>query len=137
MFLIGFPLLIIPFAIYNIIVYIMPDLKLGEPLFSVGMISGATMQFSISDLLLILAILLLFVEVLKATRIGMRSIVDHMLSLVLFVVMIVEFLMSTKAATSTFLLLTVMCFVDVISGFSITIRAARRDIAIDSAERFS
>jgi len=137
MFLIGFPLLIIPFAIYNIIVYIMPDLKLGEPLFSVGMISGATMQFSISDLLLILAILLLFVEVLKATRIGMRSIVDHMLSLVLFVVMMVEFLMSTRAATSTFLLLTVMCFVDVISGFSITIRAARRDIAIDSAERFT
>ena len=137
MFLIGFPLLIIPFAIYNMIVYLTPGWNLKETLFSVRMLSGADMGFSLSDLLLMFAVLLLFVEVLKATRIGMRSIIDHMLSLLLFIVMMAEFLMSTKAATSTFLLLTVMCFVDVIGGFSITIRAARRDIAIDSAERFS
>ena len=137
MFLIGFPLLIIPFAIYNMIVYLTPGWNLKETLFSVRMLSGADMGFSLSDLLLMFAVLLLFVEVLKATRIGMRSIIDHMLSLLLFIVMMAEFLMSTKAATSTFLLLTVMCLVDVIGGFSITIRAARRDIAIDSAERFS
>jgi hypothetical protein len=136
MFLIGFPLLIIPFAIYNMIIYLTPGWNITDKLFSVQMLSGAEMAFSTSDLLLIFTILLLFVEVLKATRIGTRSIVDHMLSLLLFIIMMAEFLMSTKAATSTFLLLTVICFVDVIAGFSITIRAARRDVAIDTTERF-
>jgi hypothetical protein len=137
MLLIAFPLLLIPFAIYNMIVYITPGWKLTDTLFSVHMLSGAEMAFSTSDLLLILAVFLLFGEMLKATRIGLRSIVDHMLSLLLLIVMLAEFLMSTRAATSTFLLLTVMSFVDVIGGFSITIRAAQRDIAIDSAEKFT
>ena len=135
MFLIGFPLLIIPLAIYNMVAYLTPGLLLTGPLFSIHMLSGADMTFSFSDLLLIFAILLLFVEIMKATRIGVRSIVDHMLSLVVFIIFVVEFIMSTKAATSTFLLLTVLSFVDVIAGFSITIRAAQRDISVDSSER--
>jgi hypothetical protein len=130
-FLVGFPLLIVPFAIYNMIVFLLPGLSLTDPLFSVHMLSGADMNFSISDLLLVFAILLLFVEVMKSTRVGTRSIVDHMLSLLLFIVMMGEFIITPRAATSTFLILTVLCLVDVIAGFSITIRAAQRDISVD------
>jgi hypothetical protein len=130
-FLVGFPLLIVPFAIYNMIVFLLPGLSLTDPLFSVHMLSGADMNFSISDLLLVFAILLLFVEVMKSTRVGTRSIVDHMLSLLLFIVMMGEFIISPKAATSTFLIMTVVCLVDVIAGFSITIRAAQRDVSVD------
>ena len=50
------------------------------------MMSGATLGVTTSDLLLILSILLLFVEILKATRFGVKSIVDHILSFVVFVV---------------------------------------------------
>jgi hypothetical protein len=89
------------------------------------------MNFSISDLLLVFAILLLFIEVMKSTRVGNRSIVDHMLSLLLFIVMMGEFIITPKAATSTFLILTVLCLVDVIAGFSITIRSAQRDVSVD------
>jgi hypothetical protein len=130
-FLVGFPLLIVPFAIYNMIVFLLPGLSLTDPLFSVGMLSGVDMNFSISDLLLVFAILLLFVEVMKSTRVGTRSIVDHMLSLLLFIVMMGEFIITPKAATSTFLILTVLCLVDVIAGFSITIRSAQRDVSVD------
>lgn len=130
-FLVGFPLLIVPFAIYNMIVFLLPGLSLTDPLFSVQMLSGADMNFSISDLLLVFAILLLFVEVMKSTRVGTRSIVDHMLSLLLFIVMMGEFIITPRAATSTFLILTVLCLVDVIAGFSITIRAAQRDVSVD------
>jgi len=130
-FLVGFPLLIVPFAIYNMIVFLLPGLSLVDPLFSVRMLSGADMNFSISDLLLVFAILLLFIEVMKSTRVGNRSIVDHMLSLLLFIVMMGEFIITPKAATSTFLILTVLCLVDVIAGFSITIRAAQRDVSVD------
>jgi len=74
------------------------------------------------------------VEILKSTRIGNRSIVDHMLSLVLLLAMLAEFIMVQRAATSTFFLLLAMSLVDVVAGFSITIRAAQRDIGIDAVD---
>jgi len=84
--------------------------------------------------LLSLAILLLFIEIFKASRSSAsRGIVDHMLSLLLFVAMLIEFLLISQAATSTFFLLLMISFVDVIGGFAITARAARRDVAIEEA----
>lgn len=130
-FLVGFPLLIVPFAIYNMIVYLLPGVSLTASLFSIRMLSGAEMSFSISDLLLVFSIMLLFIEMMKSTRVSTRSIIDHMLSLLLFIVMMAEFIISPLAATSTFLILTVLCLVDVIAGFSITIRAAQRDVSVD------
>lgn len=137
MFFIGFPLLLIPFAIYNIVVFLMPGVSFAATVFTIDMLSGAQWSVTAADLLLLLAVLLLFVEFLKATRIGSKSIVDHMLSLMLLIVMLVEFIMSARAATSTFFLLTVLTFVDVMGGFSISIRTAQRDLSIEGAERLS
>jgi len=133
MYLIGFPLLIIPFAIYNIIAFLF-GVGFTDTLFTVRLFSGADWAISTSDILLVVALLLLFLEVLKATRLGSRSIMDHLLSLVLFLAMLAEFVMVRAAATSTFFLLVTISFVDVIAGFSVTIRTAERDIGIDAAE---
>jgi hypothetical protein len=130
MYLIGIPLLIVPFAIYNIVAFLF-NVGFDGVLFTIHMPSGVDLNVTTSDLLLILSVFLLFVEILKATRMGARAIVDHMLSLILFVVMLAEFLMLPKAATSTFLLLLVICFVDVMAGFSVSIRTAQRDIGFD------
>jgi hypothetical protein len=130
MYLVGFPLLIIPFAIYGIIAFLF-NLGFGDTVFALPMMSGATLGVTTGDLLLILSILLLFVEILKATRFGVKSIVDHMLSFVVFVGALVAFLMWPKAATSTFLLMLVICAIDVIGGFSISIRAAARDYTVE------
>src|SRR5262245_24511302 len=100
MYLVGFPLLLIPFAIYGIIAFLF-NLGFGDTAFTIPMMSGATLGVTTGDLLVILAILLLFVEILKATRFGVKSIVDHMLSFVVFVGALVAFLMWSKAATST------------------------------------
>jgi hypothetical protein len=135
MFLVGFPLLLVPFAIYNIVVFLMPGVTFSAPLFSVPMLSQAQLAVSASDLLLIFSILLLFVEIVKATRMGSRSIVDHVLSLILFLVMLAEFMIVPQAATSTFLLLCTLSFVDVIGGFAVTIRSSQRDIALEGIER--
>jgi hypothetical protein len=54
-----------------------------------------------------------------------------MLSFVVFVGALVAFLMWPKAATSTFLLMLVICAIDVIGGFSISIRAAARDYTVE------
>ncbi|HWM49677.1 MAG TPA: hypothetical protein VNR11_22475 [Xanthobacteraceae bacterium] len=85
------------------------------------------------DLLIAFSLLILFVEILKAARLSSRSIIDHLLSMVLFVVMLIEFLLVPQAASGTFFLLMVICFVDVVSGFSVSIRTAQRDIAFDGA----
>jgi hypothetical protein len=135
MFLIGFPLLLVPFAIYNIVVFLMPGVKFSDPLFSIPMLSKAELAVSASDLLLVFSILILFVEIVKATRMGSRSIVDHVLSLILFLVMLAEFMIVPQAATSTFLLLCTISFVDVIGGFAVTIRSSQRDIALEGIER--
>jgi hypothetical protein len=135
MFFIGFPLLLIPFAIYNIVAFLMPGVSFTEPVIAVPMLSGGEWKISVGDLLLMLGILLLFVEIVKATRLGMRAIVDHMLSLVLFIAMLGEFVMVARVATSTFFLLVLLSFVDVISGFSVTIRTAQRDLSVEGVER--
>ena len=56
-----------------------------------------------------------------------------MLSMLLFVVMLIEFLLLPQAATSTFFLLMMISLVDVLGGFTITARAARRDVAIEES----
>ena len=130
MYLVGFPLLLIPLALYNIIAFLFA-LGFGDTVFTVPMMSGATLGVTTGDLLIIFSILLLFVEILKATRFGVKSIVDHMLSFVVFVVALAEFLMVQKAATSTFLLFLVICAIDVVGGFSISIRSATRDYNVE------
>jgi hypothetical protein len=132
-FLVGIPLLLIPFAIYNMIAFLTP-MDWRSPLATVPMVSGAGWEITAQDALLTLAILLLFIEIFKASRSSSsRGIVDHMLSLLLFVAMLIEFLLISQAATSTFFLLLMISFVDVIGGFAITARAARRDVAIEEA----
>ena len=131
MFILGFPLLLVPFAIYNIIAFLMPGVSWSGVAFTVHMMSGADWTLSSSDLLITLAILLLFGEVMKSTRIGIRTVVDHALSLVLFLGMLVEFLLVKQAATGTFFLLLVVSFIDVLGGFAVTLRTAQRDLTVE------
>jgi hypothetical protein len=135
MFLIGFPLLLIPFALYNIFAFILGISDWTTPFTSVSIISGGQWGIAYGDVLIALSILLLFVEIMKSTRIGTRGFVEHMLSMLLFIGMIVEFLLVERAATSTFFLIMVTSFVDVLGGFMVSIRTAQRDIGIDAADR--
>ena len=134
MFLIGFPLLLIPFAIYNIIAFLMPGVSWTGVFITIHMVSGADWTMSVGDMLITLAILLLFGEVMKSTRIGIRTVVDHALSLILFLGMLVEFLLVKQAATATFFLLLVISFVDVLGGFAVTLRSAQRDLTVEGIE---
>jgi hypothetical protein len=135
MYLIAFPLMLVPFVLYNIGAFIFGITEWNKPFTTVHIISGGEWAISIGDLLIAFTILVLFVELLKSTRIGTRTIVDHMLSMLIFIAMIVEFLLLRQAATSTFFLLMVITFVDVIGGFTITIRTAQRDIEFQGGDK--
>ena len=131
MYILGFPLLLISFAIYNIVAFLMPGLAWTAPMFSVHMVSGANWSMSAGEMLITLSLLLLFGEMLKSTRIGMRTVVDHGLSLILFLAMLVEFLLVKETATGTFFLLLAISFVDVLGGFAVTLRTAQRDLTVE------
>ncbi len=138
MFLIGIPLLLIPFAIYNIVEFLLPGASPGEfwakTLFEFPMMSGATWSLTVGDLLLALSLLLLFVELVKATRLTGHFLLDHLLSTLLFIGMLVEFLLVKQAATATFFLLLVISFVDAIGGYTVTMRASQRNILVDQVD---
>jgi hypothetical protein len=137
MFLIGVPLLIVPFAIYNFVAFLMPNVSWVEPLPSLHMVSGGDWAMAPGDILVVFSILVLFFELVKATRVGMRTIIVHMLSAVLFAVCLVEFLLVKEAATATFFILLAITFVDMLAGFTISIRTAQRNIEFDNANKMT
>ena len=131
MFILGFPLLLVPFAIYNIVAFLMPGVSWTGSLTTVHVLSGGEWTMSAGDMLITLAILLLFGEMMKSTRIGIRTVVDHALSLILFLGMLVEFLLVKQAASATFFLLLVISFIEVLGGFAVTLRTAQRDLTVE------
>src|SRR5208282_6375142 len=131
MFALGFPLLLIPFAIYNMIAFLMPGVGWTAPVTTVHMMSGQDWVLTWEDLLLASAILLLWVEIIKSTRVGMRSVMDHLLAMALFVAMLVEFLLVQRAGTSTFFLLMTIALVDVLAGFIVGMRSSTRQIEVE------
>ncbi|WP_422371716.1 hypothetical protein [Hoeflea sp.] len=127
------PLMIVPFVLYNLIMLGFAGngvSDLGEMLISLQMMSGAAWTMSWGDVLIVIALVLLFIEVLKATRTGSWSVIDHMFSMLVFIAFLVEFLLVREAATQVFFILMVIAFVDVIAGFSVSIRSAGRDVSI-------
>src|SRR5579863_3752168 len=119
MFVIGFPLLLIPFAIYNIVAFIfrLPGDNWTTPVTTVHMMSGQDWVLTWEDVLIAFSIFLLWIEIIKSTRGGMRSVMDHILAMGLFIAMLVEFLLVPQAGTSAFFLLMIIGLVDVLAGF--------------------
>jgi hypothetical protein len=125
------PLTVLPLIVYNLVGY---SLSGADPwateLLGITMLSGARWSFKLGDLLITFAIAMLFFEVMKAARSTTNTISNHVLSTIVLIVYVVEFIVANVAAHSVFFILTVIALFDVIAGFSITIRTATRDIAL-------
>lgn len=131
MFLINFPLMLVTFAVYNFFMLGQGVELWDRPVFELNMMSGTRFVLTFGQGLIVVGLLLLFFEILKATRPGASTIVDHLLSTLVFIAFVVEFLLVGSAATATFFILMVMTFVDVIAGYSVSIRNATRDFTIE------
>ena len=125
------PFLAIIVVAYNALAFSAHSL-LAKPVWVMRLVSGAQWQMSVNELLLCVAVLLLYVELFKATRTSSASIFDHILSLALFVVCLVEFLLIERFGNSVFLVITLITLLDVVAGFTITISTARRDFGVGS-----
>ena len=126
--MVGFPLLLIPLAIYNCVAFLMPTVSFSEPLFKLTLMSGTEWPVTLSDVLLALGIVLLLLEVIKGARPGAKFLTDHLLSFIVFGAAAAEFLLWPKFGTSTFLLLTLLSLVDFLTGISL--RTRRRAVLV-------
>jgi hypothetical protein len=131
----GVPLMILPLIGYNVLEFLFGGVDWQAPFFSLTMSSGATWTATSSDIFLLVTLFFLFIEILKSTHTGAGSIVDHILSTIVFIGCVIEFLLVPQAATSTFFMMTAIAFVDVVAGFSITIRGARRDFTVGPTQQ--
>jgi hypothetical protein len=134
MFPVGAPLLLVPFALYNILMFFMPAFSWNNEIWHVYMISGGEWGITPGDAIVAGSVLILLFDMLRsARRAGRRTISAHVLAMILFVGMLIEFMTVKAVVSSTFFLLLVVSFVDVAGGFAVSIRAAvaRRDILVD------
>jgi hypothetical protein len=132
MSMIGFPLLLIPLAICNIIVFLMRDVPLTATLVTLPLMSGVAWPVTLSDVLIALGILLLMFEVIKGARPGSKYFMDHLLSLVVFGGAAAEFVMLPQFGTSTYFLLTMLALVDFLSGIALRARRSARPAPADA-----
>lgn len=128
------PLIVFAFVFYNVVVLLggsaAPDEILRYEIFKLPSFRGGDLVWSFNwgDLILLVTMFLLFAEILKATYTSTASLLDHGLSMLVFIACLVEFLLVDAAFTSVFFLIMVATLIDVVAGYTIGIRVARRDI---------
>jgi hypothetical protein len=136
-----FPFLLIPVFIYNLLALLSAPPAPGsvEPAlfatlhaeaFTLPMLSGVSLSLTWGDLLILLSIVFLLIEVIKAPRTAAPSIINHMLSMGVFILCLVEFLLLRSFASATFFLLTMIVLLDAMAGMAVTIISARRDLDV-------
>jgi hypothetical protein len=133
--MVGFPLLLIPLAVYNIIVFLMPGVSLTDTLFKLPLLSGEQWQINLGDILLALGVLLLLLEVIKGARPGAKYLTDHLLSFIVTGAAAAEFLLWPKFGNSTFFMLALLSLVDFFGGIALHARRGGRAAAVAPVQR--
>jgi len=131
-----FPLIALSVIAYNAVVFFGGTLfgldetasTFDSVVTTLSLVSGDSWNITLGDLFVIVSLILLFIEIVKATHTGTASIINHGLSMAIFIVCLVQFIMLDGFGNTTFFLITSMAFLDVIAGFTVTISTARRDV---------
>jgi hypothetical protein len=136
----AFPLLFLAIAFYALLtfgggMFAHHDMHsfMDREIMNIGLISMDRWSFKVGDAFLLVSLVLLFVEVVKATRTTTKELINHGLSMLTFVVALILFITVKGFATSTFLLMTFMTLFDVIAGYTISVVAAEHDLGMGKA----
>lgn len=124
------PLLLIVIIAYNVIVSF-TQVSIDAAVFTITLPSNAAWTMTVGGLLVAIGLVLLYFEILKATRTSSAAVGDHVLSMIVFIICLLEFILLPRFATDTFFLIMAMTLIDVIAGFTVTISAARRDFGLE------
>lgn len=126
------PLLAIPILLYGLFALVLsggqgPDLfaqGIERPLTYVTLPSGSPWAISGGDLLVLMALIILFFELTRGVGVSRFAIVHHTLAVLLALGCAGAFLVLDAFSTSSFFFLMVMCWLDMIGGVIFNIASA-------------
>ena len=137
---VSLPTLAIPVGVYNVmalVTIVAPSLfgsaydATTHTLFSIPMLApGTALALTFGHLILLAGLVSLFFELVSSTSSSNQALFGDALTMILFVVCLIEFLLLPPFATATFFLLTVMVLMDSMAGFIVSAVSARKDIAL-------
>jgi hypothetical protein len=128
----------LPLLTVSLVIFVLLGLFAGDvgtpwyklPSVEFRLMSGDLWQISRGDVFLAFSMVLLFVEILRATRSGAASVMNHAFSVVVFIVALLMFITMRGYGNSVFFLFTSMTLLDFMAGFIITTVASRRDLSL-------
>lgn len=129
-----FPLLALSLIVYSVLQF---TIGAGEQsswvttqIISIPMVSGDAWRISYGDAFIIGSMGLLFVELLRATKTGTDSLLNHALSVLVFIICLLLFIIVPGYGNSVFFVFLTMTFLDFMAGFIVTTVTARRDFGV-------
>lgn len=129
-FILAVPLIAVVMVVYTALA-LDPNFSAGSAFMDMMLPSEAELFLTFGDIFVILGLVALFFEIIKAARLGPGTIVDHMLSTAVFIIGLIVFLLVPAFGTPAFLLLVIMALVDVVAGYTVSIFSARRDYSVN------
>jgi hypothetical protein len=131
-----------PLLAVGLILFVLLNLFVSEPgapwydlrCLDVKLISNDVWHIDAGDAFIMLALALLFVEILRSTKSGTASVMNHALSVLVFIIALMMFITVRGYGNSVFFVFTAMTFLDFMAGFIITTVTARRDFAFGRSE---
>lgn len=132
-----FPLLTVSLILYTVLSFALSSATApwyDAEAFVVQLMSGDAWRISAGHIFLVFSMALLFVELVRATRTNINSLMNHALSVVLFIAALLLFLMVQGYGNSTFFMYTAMTLIDFMAGFIITSITSRRDLSLGRLE---
>jgi hypothetical protein len=131
-----------PLLAVGLILFVLLNLFVSDPgapwyalrCFDIEMISQDVWKISAGDAFIMLSLALLFVEILRSTKSGSASVMNHALSVLVFLVAAFMFIAVRGYGNSVFFVFTAMTFLDFMAGFIITTVTSRRDFSFRGSE---
>ncbi len=127
----AFPFTIVTLVIYNIVIIFSGAEVWDNVIVTLTLFSGEIWHLTTGILMIMAGLVVLLVEILRATTIERTAITNHVLSVVVLIVYVVEFVVVAEAGNSTFFILSMIALVDVLGGIVVTIRLATRDFSVE------
>ncbi|HEX4740658.1 MAG TPA: hypothetical protein VH353_04940 [Caulobacteraceae bacterium] len=119
------PLLVIPVAMYALLTPILghgpldgqAHVAMTRALVAFRTAGGGVWTVSASDLLLAAGLVIAFLDLLRGPKDRNTAVINHAMSIALFVLCLLALALAPAFACSTFFLLTLMVLLDLVAGF--------------------
>ena len=131
----AFPVLAVVVAAYNFFVAL-GSRAVGDVIREVTLPSGAIWPITLGDVFIVTALVLVLIEFASLGS-GRASVVNHALSAIVFMICVAELLFVRGCGTAEFALITLIVGLDVVAGYSLTARLARRNLELERQRRAS